>query len=254
MVNYKELGVGDPLAFVFNKVGLKWIGFVVAMTALVAMASVLLIFQLGQPRIWMSMSRDGLLPPAFSRIHPKFKTPSFATLVTGFVVAVPSLFMNLTEVTDLTSIGTLFAFVVVCAGVLILGQKENRPRGRFTVPFVGSRYILLPLVVITFYIHIRFNPEYWATFFNLHGTSGLYMILQNIPMFLFAGASLVLVWFSITRNISLIPVLGLLSCLFLMTKLGHLNWMRFMIWLGIGLIVYFSYSIQRSHLNRSAST
>lgn len=250
MVNYRDLGVGDPLAFVFNKVGLKWIGFVVALTALIAMASVLLIFQLGQPRIWMSMSRDGLLPAAFSRIHPKFKTPSFATLVTGFVVAVPSLFMNLTEVTDLTSIGTLFAFVVVCSGVLILGQKTNRPKGKFTVPFIGSRYILLPLVALTFYFHIRMNPGYWQDFLNLQTQSSfVYSLMEKIPMVIFAGSALLLVWFSITRNISLIPVLGLLSCLFLMTKLGHMNWMRFLIWLGTGLVVYFTYSIRRSHLN-----
>jgi amino acid transporter len=77
-------------------------------------ASVLLVFQMGQPRIWMSMSRDGLLPKRFSRIHPKYKTPSYATVVTGFVVAIPALFLNLTMVTDLCSIGTLFAFVLVC--------------------------------------------------------------------------------------------------------------------------------------------
>jgi amino acid transporter len=250
MVNYRDLGVGDPLAYVFNKVGLKWIGFVVALTALIAMASVLLIFQLGQPRIWMSMSRDGLLPAAFSRIHPKFKTPSFATLVTGFVVAVPSLFMNLTEVTDLTSIGTLFAFVVVCSGVLILGQKKNRPRGKFTVPYIGSRYILLPLVLLTFFFHVHMNPGYWHDFFNLQTQSNLfYSLIEKLPMVLFVGSALLLSWFSITRNISLIPVLGLLSCLFLMTKLGHLNWMRFLIWLGTGLVVYFTYSFRRSHLN-----
>jgi basic amino acid/polyamine antiporter, APA family len=251
MVHYRELGVGDPLAFVFNKVGLKWVGFVVALTALIAMASVLLIFQLGQPRIWMSMSRDGLLPAAFSRIHPKFKTPSFATLVTGFVVAVPSLFMNLTEVTDLTSIGTLFAFVVVCSGVLILGQKANRPRGKFTVPFIGSRFVLLPLLALTFFFHVRMNPHYWQGFFNLHTQSNVvYSLIEKLPMALFAGSALLLTWFSVTRNISLIPVLGLLSCMFLMTKLGHLNWMRFLIWLGTGLIVYFTYSIRRSHLNK----
>ena len=155
MVNYSELGVGDPLAFVFKKIGLDWISGVIALTALIAMASVLLIFQLGQPRIWMSMSRDGLLPKAFSRIHPKYKTPSFATIVTGLVVAIPALFMNLTEVTDLTSIGTLFAFVVVCSGVLILQNKKNKPAGRFEVPYINSRYIILPLMAVVVYIQIK---------------------------------------------------------------------------------------------------
>src|SRR3546814_15897249 len=81
------------------------------------MAIVLLVFQMGQPRIWMSMSRDGLLPRSFSRIHPRFKTPSFATIVTGFVVAIPVLFMNMYIVADLCIIGTLFAFTLVCASV-----------------------------------------------------------------------------------------------------------------------------------------
>jgi APA family basic amino acid/polyamine antiporter len=106
------------------------ISYVISISAVIATASVLLIFQLGQPRIWMSMSRDGLLPKAFSRIHPKYHTPSFATIVTGFVVAIPALFMNLTEVTDLTSIGTLFAFVLVCGGVLLM-PREAAVKGRF---------------------------------------------------------------------------------------------------------------------------
>ena len=94
MVKYDELAVGDPLAFVFDKVNLNWLSGVIAVSAIFAMASVLLVFQLGQPRIWMSMSRDGLLPKSFSKIHPKYKTPSFATIVTGFVVAESSVTNN----------------------------------------------------------------------------------------------------------------------------------------------------------------
>ena len=97
MVHYNELNVGDPLAFVFEKLDLKWMSGIIAVSAVIAMASVLLVFQMGQPRIWMSMSRDGLLPKKFSRVHPKFKTPSYATVVTGFVVAIPALFLR-TEV------------------------------------------------------------------------------------------------------------------------------------------------------------
>jgi APA family basic amino acid/polyamine antiporter len=116
MVNYSELAVGDPLAFVFAKLNLDWMSGIIAVSAIIAMASVLLVFQLGQPRIWMSMSRDGLLPPAFSRIHPRYKTPSFSTIVVGFITAIPALFFNLTTVTDLCSIGTLFAFVWFVVG------------------------------------------------------------------------------------------------------------------------------------------
>ncbi|HMC99520.1 MAG TPA: amino acid permease, partial [Ferruginibacter sp.] len=103
MIRYTSLNVGDPLALVFDARGLKWIGGIIAVSAIVATASVLLVFQLGQPRIWMSMSRDGLLPKIFSRLHPKFKTPSFSTILTGLVVAIPALFLNLEVVLALTS-------------------------------------------------------------------------------------------------------------------------------------------------------
>ena len=148
MVSYDQLNVGDPLAFVFEKLDLKWMSGIIAVSAVVAMASVLLVFQMGQPRIWMSMSRDGLLPKRFSKVHPKYKTPSYATIVTGFVVAVPALFLNLTLVTDLCSIGTLFAFVLVCAGVLVLQNKTDIPRGKFKTPYVNSKFILPVLIVI----------------------------------------------------------------------------------------------------------
>lgn len=149
MVNYSEFeGVGDPLAFVFQKLNLKWLSGIIAVSAVVAMASVLLVFQMGQPRIWMSMSRDGLLPEKFAKIHPKYKTPSFSTVVVGFVVAVPALFMNLTMVTDLCAIGTLFAFVCVCGGVLILQNKPDIPRGKFRTPYINSKYVMPPLLVL----------------------------------------------------------------------------------------------------------
>ncbi|MCB0775644.1 MAG: amino acid permease, partial [Chitinophagaceae bacterium] len=134
MVNYKTLNVGDPLAMVFDARGMKFISGIVAVSAIIATASVLLVFQMGQPRIWMSMSRDGLLPKIFSRIHPKYGTPSFSTILTGIVVAVPALFLNLGEVISLTSIGTLFAFVLVCGGVLALQMKKDRPDSKFKVP------------------------------------------------------------------------------------------------------------------------
>ena len=94
MVHSSDLGVGDPLAYAFQKLHLTKLSGVIAISAVIAMASVLLVFQVGQPRIWMSMSRDGLLPPSFSKIHPRFKTPYFSTIMTGILVAIPSLFMN----------------------------------------------------------------------------------------------------------------------------------------------------------------
>lgn len=247
MISYKELGVGDPLAYVFKKVGLDWVGGVIAFTALIAMAGVILIFQLGQPRIWMSMSRDGLLPRAFSKIHPRYKTPSFATIVTGFVVAVPALFMNLTEVTDLTSIGTLFAFIVVCGGVLVLQKKGNTHQSRYSVPYINGKYIVPGIVILSLALNIRFGGEYWKEILgNLNSPSGL---IENLPMLVFIVVFFLTGWLSFTRNLSLIPVLGLLSCTFLMTTLGHSNWLRFLIWLGIGLAVYFAFSRKNSRLN-----
>lgn len=251
MVNYRELGVGDPLAFVFKEAGLDWISGVVAFTALIAMAGVLLIFQLGQPRIWMSMSRDGLLPKVFSRIHPRYKTPSFATIVTGLVVAIPALFMNLKEVTDLTSIGTLFAFVVVCAGLLVLQNKKTPVSGRFTVPYINGRFLVPLLVIVTLVINLKFNVTYWQAFFTF-GQSDISLfreVLERSPMMIFLLTCPVIAWISFRKRLSLIPVLGLLSCLFLMTKLGHSNWLRFFIWLGAGLLVYFTFSRKNSRLN-----
>ena len=159
LVNYKDLAVGDPLAFVFQKLNMKWLSGIIAVSAIVAMASVLLVFQLGQPRIWMSMSRDGLLPKKFSTIHPRYKTPSFATIVTGFVVAIPALFLNLTMVTDLCSIGTLFAFVLVCAGVLRMESMKDVPKGKFRTPYINSKYFLLPLLFVAIILSFKFNKE-----------------------------------------------------------------------------------------------
>ncbi|HXH98953.1 MAG TPA: amino acid permease [Sphingobacteriaceae bacterium] len=246
MVNYKELMVEDPLAFVFERIGLNEISYIISVSAVIATASVLLIFQLGQPRIWMSMSRDGLLPKAFSRIHPKFKTPSFATIVTGFVVAIPALFMNLTEVTDLTSIGTLFAFVLVCGGVLLLPKEEitDENRKRFRIPYINSKFIVPALFVLILAI-------FWNIITSLFIYTGdWHTYKDNLPYFLFMLIATVITVLCFTKNLSLIPVLGLLSCLYLMTELGFTNWMRFLIWLGIGLVIYFAYGYKNSHLNK----
>jgi amino acid transporter len=249
MVNYKELQVSDPLAFVFERVGLNQIGYIISVSAVIATASVLLIFQMGQPRIWMSMSRDGLLPKAFSRIHPKFKTPSFSTIVTGLVVAIPALFMNLTEVTDLTSIGTLFAFVLVCGGVLLLPKQEEVEgnRKRFKMPYINSKYIIPLLLII---LGIAFYSEILTL---LSFNQGWDIIKEQIPFYLFIILAITMALLSYLKNLSLIPVLGLLSCSYLMTELGYTNWLRFLIWLGIGLIVYFCYGIRKSKLNQEVN-
>ena len=241
MVNYKELAVGDPLAFVFNKVHLTKLSGIISFSAVIATASVLLIFQLGQPRIWMSMSRDGLLPKVFSKIHPKYHTPSFATIITGIVVAVPALFVNLTVVTDLTSIGTLFAFVLVCGGVLLLPQ-ETAQSGKFRLPYINSKWIV-PVIFIAGIYFFRNDILKLFTSENAH---------ENFPFFIFIILSAVLTVLAFIKNLSLIPVLGLLSCFYLMTELGYTNWIRFLAWLIIGLVIYFTYSYKNSILGKES--
>lgn len=246
MVNYKDLQVEDPLAFVFKNVGLENISYIISISAVIATASVLLIFQMGQPRIWMAMSRDGLLPKKFSSIHPKYKTPWFATLVTGALVAIPALFMNLTEVTDLTSIGTLFAFVLVCAGVLLLPKEsaEESKLKRFRIPYVNSKFIV-PILFIGLFIAFK---DQILGLFEYNGDWHVYK--DKLPYFLFILAAIIMSVLSFMKNLSLIPVLGMLSCLYLMTELGYTNWLRFLLWLGLGLIIYFSYSYHKSNLNK----
>jgi len=163
--------------------------FIIALGAVVAMGSVLLVFQLGQPRIFFSMSRDGLLPGFFSRLHPRFRTPYVGTIITGTFVATFAAFANIAEVVDLTNIGTLFAFVLVSAGVIFLRRTDpDRPRP-FRAPGVP-----------------------WT------------------------------------------PLISIIACLYLMLQLPRITWIRFGIWLVIGLVLYFVYGYRNSVLrNRQVS-
>jgi APA family basic amino acid/polyamine antiporter len=249
MVSYTQLKVNDPLAFVFQAVNQNWIGYIISVSAVVATTSVLLVFQIGQPRIWMSMSRDGLLPKRFSKIHPRFKTPSFATIVTGFLVGIPALFLNLTVVTDLTSIGTLFAFILVCGGVLLLPPQEKADPNnkRFRLPYINGQWIV-PVIIIGFAYFFR---EELPQKFSFAG--GWEVWKHNIPFFFFAVAAVVFSVLSFLRKLSLIPVLGLLSCFYLMTEIGFRNWVVFSIWLIMGLVIYFGYSYRKSKLNNVKS-
>lgn len=315
MVSYAELNVGDPLAFVFDKLNLKWMSGIIAVSAVVAMASVLLVFQMGQPRIWMSMSRDGLLPKRYSRVHPKYKTPSYATVVTGFVVAVPALFLNLTMVTDLCSIGTLFAFVLVCAGVLVLQNKPDIPRGKFKTPYINAKYIAPTLLLAGLVFAFTYNKQATIDFLtnekqvntpedivtsldqvqtkevyeflvfkneehakendleallsqyntdeptyksiidslpidnSLKYQSGFGLFKHKIPMWIFLIVLIGLVIWAFRQNLSLIPLLGLVCCLYMMAELSVWNWIYFTCWLLIGLAIYFGFSRKNSKLN-----
>jgi len=367
MVSYTKLDVGDPLAFVFGPEGanIPWVAGIIAVSAVIALATVFLVFQIGQPRLWMAMSRDGLLPKIFSSIHPKFKTPWFATIVTALVVAIPALFMNLTEVTDLASIGTLFAFVVVCAGVLFK-DKEFKESGTRFVPYISAQILLPLLLLLTGFLLVYFNGisvlnenshpkkdevkissetlstvdednpnalsaldlknltnpavyseglSLFTNFFSVStdsknlevditgattkkvmkldykdkviitSTGGEKVITptveeqkvvvaapdgertfkikvkeekeswlsafsHKIPMIFFIVIAALLLVLSVTKKLSLIPILGLLLCLYLMTELGVTNWLRFGVWLLVGLVIYALYGYRNSHLHK----
>jgi amino acid transporter len=261
------------------------------------------------------MSRDGLLPKRFAKIHPRYKTPSFSTIVVGFVVAVPALFLNLTMVTELCSIGTLFAFVVVCGGVLILQNQTDIPRGKFKTPYINGKWIMPALIVLAIVLSFTVNKQETLRFFTNEKelvapealltslpntkvkdlkatvlksdsaglvkaggdlelyfldldkaqyvqhlkqaqlkekqmyTSGFNLVKHKIPTYIFFVVSLLLTYFAFTNNLSLIPMLGLISCLYMMSELSLSNWIGFGVWLLIGLLIYLGYSRKNSRLN-----
>jgi amino acid transporter len=200
----------------------------------------------------MAMSRDGLLPKIFSSIHPRFRTPWFSTLLTGFMVAIPALFMNLSEVTELSVIGTLFAFTIVCAGVLVK-DKEFAGQKRF-VPYISSRYIAPALFVILLALIYTYNREGLEGLFNFTppASTGSYeFVSEKIPYFVFLVFSLAMTILCFVKRLTLIPVLGVMCCTYLMTELGWTNWFRFFIWMLVGLGVYFLYSFSHSKLRQS---
>ncbi len=244
MVNYEQLAVGDPLAFVFGKLDMTWFSAVIAISAVIAMTGVLLVFQLGQPRIWMSMSRDGLLPKPFAKIHPKYRTPSYSTIVTGFSVVIPTLFIPSDVILNLCSMGTLFAFVLVCGGVLKLQNDPDAPRGKFKTPYINGRHIMPVLVVLTFLLTYIYAKE-WLLSFVVNFQSDM------IPMILFFILVIVMTILSVTKNLSLIPVLGLIFCFYMMAQIPLSSWMGFFIWLVSGLVIYFSYGVKHSRLSAS---
>ena len=183
MEPWSQLGVPDPLAAVFAHLGIHWAAGIISFGAVLSMTGVLLVFQLGQPRIFFSMSRDGLLPKYFARVHPRYRTPHVTTVWTGIVVAAFAAVANINEVVELSNIGTLFAFVLVNAGIIILRRTDpDRPRA-FKTPWVP--------------------------------------------------------W---------VPLVGIGMCIYLMLGLPMITWIRFGLWLIVGLFLYYAYGFTHSRL------
>lgn len=245
MVNYTELNVKDPLSYVFSYVGFDQMAGIISVTSVIAITSALLVFQLAQPRIWMTMSRDGLLWKRFAKVHPKYKTPSFATIVTGVVVAVPALFFKMDFFIDLTSVGTFFAFILVCCGVLYMDHSGLSKKSKFRVPYINGKYI----VGVGFLIGLSLFFIYGGWNDLEEGQSTTKSILHNSLLVFFWIVWLVMSVLSYKYNFSLLPVIGVLINLYLMSELGVSNWFIFILWLIAGLAIYFLYGYKNSKLN-----
>jgi APA family basic amino acid/polyamine antiporter len=187
VVNYKELNVAAPLSIALLRIPIPWLSIAMNLAVLAGLTSVMLVMLLGQSRVFYSMSRDGLLPTLFSQVHPKFRTPWRCNLVLMLFVGLFAAFAPIAVVGEMTSIGTLFAFVIVCAGILIM---------RRTQPFIPRPFK--------------------------------------------------------TPWVPLIPILGIITNLFLMSGLGWSNWARLVVWLAIGLVIYFSYRRKHSVVQRES--
>jgi basic amino acid/polyamine antiporter, APA family len=252
MVNYAELRVDDPLAVVFTKHNLNWLSGIVSLSAVVAMASVFLVFQLGQPRIFLSMSRDGLLPKRFSKIHRRFKTPSFSTVVTGFAVALPIVFLNSQLVTDLSALGTLFAFVLVSGGILALNATDkahgNQDKPGFRVPYINGKYIVVSLFALYTFGMNQMPVNHRVLLIPDWSVGVAHWPWEKFPYLVFYLVFMALAVVTWWRRWSVIPVLGVITNLYLIAGIGHWNWLRFAVWCLIGLVVYFIYSYRNSRL------
>jgi len=187
LAHYQDLNVPQPVYVAIAAAGpaLKWLTYFINIGAILGLASVVLVMLMGQPRIFFSMSRDGLLPAVFGKVHPKFQTPYITTIVTGVVAAAVAGFFPIALLGELVSIGTLLAFVIVCFGVMILRYvRPNIPR-----PFR-------------------------------------------------------------TPAVPLVPILGILICGYMMYTLPNDTWIRLLVWMAIGLLIYFGYSVQHSKVAR----
>ncbi len=188
MVPLSEIDISAPVARAFSSHGLDFAAGVISAGAVAGLTSVLLVLLLGQSRVFFAMSRDGLLPPVFSAVHARYGTPHLSTMLVGGIVAVIAGFVPLGELAELANIGTLFAFVIVSIGVIVLRRKDPGRRRPFRTP--------------------------WVPF---------------------------------------LPIASVCGCLYLMAALPIATWIRFLVWLAIGLVVYFVYGVHHSRVQKAAA-
>ena len=244
IVPYQDLGVADPLAKALSFAGKDWAAGVVSFGAVVAMTAVLLVFQLGQPRIFFSMSRDGLLPARFAAVHPRYRTPHVTTIWTGIFVATFAAFASLDEIIELTNIGTLFAFVLVCLGVMVLRHTDPRRARPFRMPWLP----LLPiwLAVLWFAPAALWATHEWADRFEY---AGVILIALTGSIFSVVGIAALLGRRPVPDVVrSEFSLAGIASCVYLMRGLPTVTWWRFLGWLALGLFIYALYGSRHSRL------
>ena len=255
LCSYTELGTADPMATALQAVEsrpglkpsdlslLKVARLVVTTGAVFSLTAVLLVFQMGQPRIFFSMARDGLLPRFFAAVHPVYATPHVTTILTGLAVGGAAAFMDIAAVIELCNIGTLFAFVIVCASVLLLRYREARQQEGPPAYRRGAIFCLLLVGLLLF----------WALFSGNRANQITAMVCAPLAMWA------ALAYWNLPAaplrpfNVPLaplFPMLGIVTCIWLMMGSPLATWIRFFAWLAVGLVIYFVYGIRNSALNR----
>lgn len=253
VVSGTHLAKGQHLSVIFEK-DFPTIATIIDITALIAMFGVLISFTLGQPRILLAMSRDGLLPAYFAKIHPKTKVPMLSTILTGLLVAIPCLFMNKNDVVELTSAGTLVAFMLVAVSVIVL-QINGKHTFKFKIPYAPACWFLIPLSIL--YYYYAFSNGSYSDTYGLFPKYQCFFAQEAaykyplISLILFNLILMGLNMLSFIRRLSLIPTIALISCAYCLCWVETVGMIRLIVFLFIGLVVYFAYGFRKNAKHKS---